>query len=122
MSGNNEIQKLVVDSREPILCQICSHCVFDENIENPNLSPCTHTIFIATDDGLEHKTSILENNLKDLDISIDSDDWYESGGILQVLTEKLTIKGLIVIESYMPAPSGYGAYFGFAPEENTSDD
>ena len=120
MSGNNKIKRIEVDSSEPILCPICSHCVFDENIENPNYSPCTHTIFIASDNGLDHKTSILENNLKDLDINIDSDDWYESDGILQILTEKLTIKGLIVIESYMPAPSGYGAYFGFAPIEKTS--
>jgi hypothetical protein len=119
MSENNEIQKIVLEAGEPILCPICNHCVLDEKSEEPSLSTCSHTIFIATDEGIEYKTSLFENNLKDLGINIESDEWYESDESWESLTEKLTIKGLILISIYVGPPSFFGTYCGFAPVEHS---
>ena len=118
MSGNNEIQKIEVDSGTPILCPICNHCVLDENLEATSLSPCSHTIFIATDEGIEYKTSLFENNLKDLGISIEPDAMFELDESWDSLTDKLTINGYIKISSYVGAPSFFGAYYGFAPGDH----
>ena len=92
MSGNNEIQKIEVDSGTPILCPICNHCVLDENLEVTSLSPCSHTIFIATDEGIEYKTSLFENNLKDgdqVDIVFEAtiNEWHGNENIQIKLTD-----------------------------------
>jgi hypothetical protein len=120
MLENNEIEKIVLEAGEPILCPICNHCVLDENSEEPSLSRCSHTIFIASDEDIEYKSSLFENNLKELGINIESDEWKESDESWESLAEKLTIKGLILISSYVGPPSFFGAYFGFAPvNQNT---
>ena len=119
MSENNEIQKIVLEAGEPILCPICNHCVLDEKSEEPSLSTCSHTIFIATDEGIEYKTSLFENNLKDLGISIEPDAMFESDESWDSLTDKVTINGYIKISSFVGAPSFFGAYYGFAPGEHT---
>jgi len=123
MSGNNEIQRIEVEEDEPILCPICDHRVFDENLEEPSLSPCSHTIFIATEEaGLEHKTNLFENNLKELGINIEPDAMFESDESWDSVTDKLTINGYIKVTYSNPSHSYEGIYYGFAPEEKPSED
>ena len=119
MSGNNEIQKIEVDSGTSILCPICNHCVLDENLEAPSLSPCSHTIFIATDEGIEYKTSLFENNLKHIGINIEPDAMFESDESWDSLTDKLTINGYIKISCYVGGRFS-GAYYGFSPGDHTA--
>ena len=68
---------------------------------------------------IEAGASLFENNLKDLGINIESDEWYESDESWESLTEKLTIKGLILISIFVGPPSFFGAYCGFAPGEHS---
>jgi hypothetical protein len=119
MSENNEIQKIVLEAGEPILCPICNHCVLDEKSEEPSLSTCSHTIFIATDEGIEYKTSLFENNLKDLGINIEPDAMFESDESWDSVTDKLTINGYIKVTYSNPSPSYAGIYYGFAPGEHS---
>ena len=118
MSENYKIQKLEVDYGTPILCPICSHCVFDENKEDLSFSPCLHTIFIATDEGIEYKTSLFENNLKHIGVSIEPDAMFESDESWDSLTDKLTINGYIKISCYVGGRFS-GAYYGFSPGDHT---
>jgi len=120
MLENNEIKKIGVEEDEPILCPICDHCVLDDNLGKPSLSPCSHTIFIATEEaGLEYKTSLFENNLKHLGINIEPDAMLESDENWDSVTDKLTINGYIKVSYSNPSPSYYGVYFGFVPGEHS---
>ena len=122
MAEKNEIKKIGVEEDEPILCPICDHCVFDENLEEPSISPCSHTIFIATEEaGLEYKTSLFENNIKDLGINIEPDAMFESDESWDTVTDKLTINGYIKVTYSNPSPSYEGIYYGFAPVDGNTE-
>jgi len=123
MTENNEIEKIEVQEDEPILCPICDHSVFDENLEKPSLSPCSHTIFITTEEaGLEYKTSLFENNLKELGIDIEPDAMFESDESWDTVTDKLTINGYIKVTYSNPSPAYAGIYYGFAPVDENAED
>jgi hypothetical protein len=71
------------------------------------MSPCAHTLFIATDDGFAYKSERLISIIGDKDPLDDEDSGMDT------FTDNLNIDG-ITIAVYQPAPSFFGQYFGFS--------
>jgi hypothetical protein len=88
-----------------IHCPFCGDKVLDVFVEDgdPVISPCVHTLFIASDDGFEYTHTLLEGI---------EDQEYEH---IDELTNSIVVEDGVKFSSYTPAPSGMGSYVGFAP-------
>jgi hypothetical protein len=99
-----------------LFCPFCGTKVVDvqagELGGNP-INPCSHTLFIVTDEGVEFRSERFNENLGLTDIDDDDIELPERGW--DGLTDQVAIQDAIKIASYVPAPSGLGAYVGFAP-------
>ena len=118
--STNVIRKIELEKwDEDINCPFCGAKVQDAEAgksgENP-LRPCQHTLFIVHDEGSEHRSERLDQNL-----GLSAED-YTDGDIPEdgwdSLTDRVTVKGAVKYSCYVPAPSFSGSYFGFAPVED----
>lgn len=99
------------DYESDINCPFCEKKVVSMN--EFKVLPCSHTIFIAHDEGFEFCDERVKKNLN---IPLDEDpydhiDKYEFG--IDGMTSSINIADSIKIAVYTPAPSGFGAYYGF---------
>jgi hypothetical protein len=97
----NKIKIIEIPYGENIVCPFC-HFVLVNFEELEEVSHCDHTIFIATDDGWEYQSEKYVFILG-----------KESDGSIDQFTSELKIPDLIKYAQYNPAPSYFGAYFGF---------
>jgi hypothetical protein len=106
----------------PIHCLFCGQRVIavpdsaptgQEPLENP-ITPCKHTLFVATDEGFEYRSSRFNKAMK---LSASTKDPRPDLGEenYDSFTDKVAIANAIKLAIYVPAPSGLGAYIGFAP-------
>lgn len=103
---------------EIIKCPFCNHVVLDPNkdkIDEEYYSPCGHTIFVAHDMGFDYVTTALEKNLGIANMQNEDIDTGDGG--FDGLTSRTTIPGSVRFASYVPAPSFFGTYVGFAPAD-----
>ena len=73
----------------------------DEESINP-ITPCPHTLFLATDEGYEFKRDDVIVNDEDEDEGFDT------------MTDSVNKLNAIKICQYEGAPSGIGSYIGFS--------
>ena len=107
----NIIQRLeIADSDMPLHCPFCGQLVLDP--EN-GFEPCPHTLFTATDDGFEFRSSLFDKAMGLVDLEDEDIETDERG--FDGLTDTVPIPYSVKFATYMPAPSLYGAYIGFAP-------
>lgn len=101
-----------------IHCPFCGVKVVDMEAGaeggNPT-NPCPHTLFVCHDEGFEYRSPKFDENVgiagvADEDVKL-PDKGYDG------LTDKVTIKDSVKFASYVQAPSFFGSYVGFAPEE-----
>lgn len=97
---------------ESIECPICSETVAilpqdDEAI----LTPCDHTLFVATDYGYEYASDKYNDHVG---VLRENDDFDEFSNI-DAFTSKVSLKGSVKYASYTPSPGCLGVYYGFAP-------
>ena len=97
----------------PVCCPFCKQVVLQEDAEQAAVDPCPHTLFIATDEGFEFRSGRYDGlkgitGVEDRDIPLGDDGW-------DGYTDRLCCPGAVKIASYIPAPSGFGCYLGFAP-------
>lgn len=122
----DSIQRVELSSYEiPLHCPFCGRRVLSypederEAATTPEdmVTPCPHTLFVAHDEGFEYRSARFEQAMglsadEDLLTADLGDDSYDS------FTDKVPIRDSIKIASYVPAPSGFGTYVGFAPLES----
>ena len=99
------------DYESDVLCPFCSQKVL--NMNGFEISPCEHTLFIAHDEGFEFCDERTKKNLN-IPLTDDPFDYvenYDSG--IDEMTSGITIPNSIKLAIYVPAPSGFGAYYGF---------
>jgi hypothetical protein len=99
-------------------CPICNEVVIDLAPTPPTMTPCKHTLFIATDHGFEFCDDRTKENLnipKDADpneYAEKHDERYDG------LTSSITIQNSKKITVREDFPYGSeGAYFGFVGDE-----
>lgn len=107
----------------PIHCPFCGTRViaYPEN-EEPTVSPCPHTLFIAHDMGFEYRSQRFNQSMGfELDTDSGLDDIEDQLGDafdgVDGLTDKVSIVDAVKFAAYVGPPSGYGSYVGFAPVE-----
>ena len=109
------IQRYETDRfRIPIFCLFCGQKVFDpDNLDDWD-TPCSHTLFIAHDAGFSYRSSSFNTS-----VGLKADDDSPEPDIGEYnydsFTDLVTIENSIKVAIYTPAPSGMGAYVGFAP-------
>ena len=95
------MKNIEIDYSDDIVCPFCKEILLNkDNIEEYII--CEHTIFIATDAGFEY----IREDMKSI-INEDSID-----GSYDSYTAQLPING-VRLADYTPAPSFFGAYWGF---------
>ncbi len=98
---------------DAIHCPFCGHCVLGERPGEDHpayIGPCPHTLFVAHDEGFEFRSDIF-NELAGLPDGSGDIDVPEDG--VDSLTDAVELPNSVKFASYVPAPSFFGAYFGF---------
>lgn len=86
--------------RDPLYCPFCGNKTIGER----KISPCEHTLFIATDEGLEYCSERLDRN--ELENQAEDSSWDEA-------TDGLDYPDSLKFAIYIPAPSFFGSYVGY---------
>lgn len=109
---NAKIQRVELDCfQSPVHCPVCGQQVLSGGEEEiAEITPCRHTLFVAHDEGFEHRSPAFDK-AKGIE-GIDSDDLDLDGGI-DAFTDDVEIDNSIKFATYIPAPSFFGAYVGF---------
>lgn len=95
----------------PIHCPFCGSVALETDPEKQqNMRPCSHLLFVATDEGFEFRSSRFDNHMESAENDCGSDD---TG--MDELTDRVAMENALKFAVYVPAPSGFGAYIGFAP-------
>ncbi|WP_204114584.1 hypothetical protein [Shimia biformata] len=100
------------------------HCPFcGQEVMNPQkahegeeyYSACPHTLFVAHDEAFEYRSARFDSALGIAGAENDDLDLPEHG--IDGLTSQVKMHGAVKFAGYVPAPSFFGTYVGFAPEE-----
>jgi len=65
---------------ENMFCMFCGAQIFYEDTEEDSSPPCSHVLFIATDDGYEHQSALVADKLPPVyyeDYDEDADSFIE---------------------------------------------
>ena len=77
--------------------------------------PCSHTLFIAHDEGFEYRSRLFDEALSLVGIQSHDIELPEHG--IDGLTHRVAIADSVKFTAYVGPPSGFGLYVGFAPNE-----
>ena len=107
-----------VANNTPIHCPYCGQEVM--NVENAHeredyYSACPHTLFVAHDEAFEYRSKRFDAAVGITGVENDDIDLPEQG--IDGLTSQVTMDGAVKFASYVPAPSFFGTYVGFAPAD-----
>jgi hypothetical protein len=110
MSTKN-IQRVELDCyHQPIFCPACGQRVITGT--DANITPCSHTLFIAHDEGFEYRSAAFDKEMGIEGISSDALELGEAG--YDGFTNEVPIKNAVKFATYVPAPSFFGGYVGFS--------
>ena len=95
----------VIEKRydENICCPFCQQVVV-ENEKSHILAECSHTLLISTDYGVQFGNDTL--GVEMLEEESDAQGWDAAVG-------NFVTSSLVLIKTYQPAPSFFGAYYLF---------
>ena len=116
MSNTNRIQRVGLNGHDqPLHCPFCGHQVMqpDHEAAYPGCHPCAHTLFIATDAGFEHRSARFDQLMHIEGVPDNALELGEHG--YDGFTDTVCCPAAVKFASYVPAPSFFGTYFGFAP-------
>jgi len=123
MSTNPTIKVVEPDPSEPVVCPFCGCMTYPGNGEeaeewifDPATCVCEHTLFVATDEGFEYRSTRFNEHMglpdnQEPRAELPEDNEYGFDGF----TSSVRIPGAVKYACYTPAPGCLGAYFGFAP-------
>lgn len=98
----------------PVHCPFCGVRVMGADpVDETRMTPCTHTLFIAHDDGFEFRDERFDENLGIQGIAGEVVDGRAEG--IDAFTDKVSLPDAIKVAAYASAQSGFGSYYGFAP-------
>ena len=94
------MKRIEIANEEAIRCPQCG----GNPLGDGGINTCSHTLFVATDEGLEFCSDKLDIN--ELEQNALEVGWDEA-------TDKIEYPGSVKYAVYQPAPSFFGAYFGY---------
>lgn len=101
---------LAVRCPPKIHCPHCGNCVFDAS--GPQVTPCDHTLFVATDVGFEFCSELFNGamGLRAADThKLHGEDSFDK------YTDRVQVPNAIKFALFSRALDGLGVYVGFAP-------
>ena len=98
-----------------IFCPFCGQQVINPSAEDMEdyCSACPHTLFFAHDMAFEFRSERFDVAVGITGVDGDDIELPEHG--IDGLTNQVAIEGAVKFASYVPPPSFYGTYVGFAP-------
>jgi hypothetical protein len=114
----------------PIHCGFCGQLVIppEEALEDTQIDPCKHTLFIAHSEGYEFLSERVQEQLKNKGYGIDIDGslimicYYEpreeESLDIEDMVNELDFPDGLIVESVVGPPSGMSLLVGFAPLAN----
>lgn len=106
------IQRFQTDHYDqPVFCPACGHKVVAYGEVEATVSPCPHTLFVAHDEGFEHRSPMFDDLMGIEGVDDEEIDVGEGG--VDGFTDRVPLANSLKIASYVPPPSGFGAYVGF---------
>jgi hypothetical protein len=110
------MKSIEIKSDENVVCPFCQQITVEINSEDPEVIPCSHLVYAATDVSLEFRSEII-NRLFGIDSQEENCELTLSDLMDHPEFENIfndgELKDLIQYESYDPAPSFMGAYYGY---------
>jgi hypothetical protein len=112
----HNIQRVELASYDiPLHCPFCGARAFDPDPEKQaKLKPCQHTLFIAHDEGFEYRSPRFDQLMGIEGVADDDVELGDTG--YDGFTDRVCCPDSVKFATYIPAPSFFGAYYGFAPE------
>lgn len=111
--AESKIQKIELTSGDIPHCPFCGQRpITGIGAEIHQLAPCGHTLFIATDAGFEYRSYAFDAAMGIVAIAAGDLPVGEAG--YDAYTDAVRINNAVKFAVYGPAPSFFGAYFGFA--------
>jgi len=129
MKNTISVCELSEENAYPLFCPFCGTAIqdFGSNGE-PQITPCPHTLFVCHDMGWEHVSEKMHSELKRMGLkasydeaeavtalSGDNDDFEDLA--FDELTSAVKLPESVKFAIYQGAPSFYGTYVGFCPNE-----
>ena len=121
MKNSSAIEVIEQDQSESVICPFCGFVACpgmdDQDWEfDAKTCVCEHTLFVANDHGFSYR-SIAFNAHMGLPQTQDSESGLTSSEAANIdaFTSKVRMPGAVKFVAYLPAPSFFGIYFGFAP-------
>lgn len=126
MTSERTLQTIEVQDRgQTVHCIFCGQAIFGTGM---SLMPCKHTLFVLTDESIEYRSSRVahwlgsdgtepENSLAG-EGSVESileDQEEDDEPSPQEMMDAVDIPGAFRLTIFQPMPSGFCAYYGFAP-------
>jgi len=97
-----------IEYGKTIFCPICNKSVIpDEAEEEASITPCPHTVIIATDEGIEYGNDQVD--IITIEEMEDNEELCWGEGL-----EKLACIGGYLLTRYQPPPSFFGIYVLFS--------
>ena len=114
--SKNTIVNVEVPHTATIFCPFCG--VEALNFEKGDAGEdyfkvCPHTLFVAHDEAFEFRSERFNSALDISGVDNDELDLPEHG--IDGLTSQISLSGAVKFAGYVPAPSFFGTYIGFAP-------
>lgn len=116
MAKNIQRVELLEHYDASIHCPFCGSKVINmsaDGVTEQVCNPCDHTLFVATDEGFEYRVQRFDENVGIAGLTAEQVEGSSIG--CDELTDRCTISDSVKFASYVGAPSGLGAYVGFAP-------
>lgn len=102
-----------------IHCPFCGQKVLDYGLEDEqdgDINPCSHTLFVCTEEGWEYQSEEFNTNLgiEGVDLNDETPENFEDLSVAEI-TDKVSISDSIKITQTVGPPSMMSGYIGFAP-------
>jgi len=98
-----------------VYCPFCGSIVIDSEKSGDWVTPCPHTLFVADDNFLLHRSPLFDELMKIEGVKEKDIEYGE--GYTDGFTDQVCCPDSVKFAIYQPAPSGFGFYIGFAPAE-----
>ncbi len=114
------MKSIEIPYEENIVCPFCQKLTVDMTAADPEIMPCEHLVDAATDTSLEYRSDII-NSLFGIDpeeenFDLTLNDLTDHEDFEKIFNEG-ALKDLIQLESYEPAPSFFGGYYGYIQKQ-----
>lgn len=116
MGKKHNIQRVALASYDiPLHCPFCGACAHDPDPEKQaRLKPCQHTLFMVHDEGFEYRSARFDQLMGIEGVADDDVELGDKG--YDGFTDRVCCPDSVKFATFIPAPSFFGAYYGFAPE------